>query len=99
MVLRDGAPVLLLDPPYLLVQDLLPLAPELPLDESVGETRHIVPDVLDVELRVTLVREIDRRLRRPSCVLGTIGSQQDLRRKYAHLGLLLHSDPSPEYYQ
>src|SRR3712207_354574 len=39
-----------LDPLYLLVQYLLALAPQLPLDEIVCEPPHIVPDVNDVQL-------------------------------------------------
>jgi hypothetical protein len=53
MGLRDGAAGLL-DLLYLFVEGLLPLAPELPLHEAVGEARHVVPDVDDVKLRTAL---------------------------------------------
>src|SRR5215216_4340779 len=88
---RDGASGLL-DLPYLLIEYLLALALELPLYEGVGVGGwHVVPDVDEVELRAGPAREIGRRLAGLGSVLGAVGGQQDLRRKHAHLGLLLRS--------
>src|SRR3982750_4217346 len=90
MGLRDGTPCALYLL-HLLVEDLLTLALELPLHEGVGETRHVVPDVYHMQLRAALASEICSRLGRPPRVLGAVGGKQDLRRKHAHLALLLRS--------
>src|ERR671916_274307 len=82
--LAPGGPDLL----YLLVEYLLALPLELPLHEVVGEARHVVPDVDDVKLSPAPLGEVRGGLRRPDRVLRAVSSQQDPRRKRAHLRLL-----------
>src|SRR5215211_7295903 len=88
--LRDfptGGPDLL----YLFVQYLLALAPQLPLDEVVGEPPHIVPDVNDMKLGPASPGQIRGRLCRPDSVLRAVGRQQYSLRKHAQLKLLSSS--------
>src|SRR5919112_1367609 len=76
---------LLLDPPYLLVEDLTSLTPKLPLYEGVCVgCAHVVPDVDQMNLRAPSTGDIYRR---PCClrrVLGAVGGQQYLRREAVH---------------
>src|SRR5215212_10075628 len=88
---RDGGSGLL-DLLYLRIEYLLALAPELPLYEGVSVWGwHVVPDVGEMELRAGPAREVGCCLASLGSVLGAVGGQQDLRRKHAHLGLLLRS--------
>src|ERR687894_3117354 len=80
-----------LDLLYLFVQDLLALAPQLPLDEVVGEPPHVVPDMNDVQLGSAPLGQIRGRLCRPDSIFRAVGRQQYSLRKHAHLKLLSSS--------
>src|SRR5919107_3932339 len=73
---------------YLLVQYLLALAPQLPLDEVVGEPPHVVPDVDDVQLGPAPSGQVRGCLCRPDSIFRAVGRQQNFLRKHAHLRLL-----------
>src|SRR5215208_8431504 len=101
---------LLFDPIYLLVEELLSLVHgflELMLPHLARTSRYGVGEwsldgcgehVCYVQLRVGALGHIGSGGEGQTSLLGAVGGQQDLRRKYAHRGCLLSLPSIPKHH-